>query len=172
WSSDVCSSDLVHAADLMLEVRIPRVSTGGLLAGDVDEPGAGVVRHRMPAVRAVRTGREALSLRPVAGFRRLDGPAGDGIQTSRPRYVDEGLAGDELARLAIDDVEEPVLRRLQQHLAGPAVDDEIGQDDRLRAGVVPVVRRRLLEVPDVLAGRGTQRDDGAQKQVVAAAGAA
>src|SRR5690606_7299380 len=53
-----------------------------------------------------------------------------------------------------------------------AVDGQVGKHDGLRAGVVPVVGGRLLEVPHVLAGGGAQRDDRAEIQVVAAGGAA
>ena len=53
-----------------------------------------------------------------------------------------------------------------------AADLEVGQDHRLRGREVPVVARRLLVVPDVLAGVGVQRDDGRQVQVVAARRAA
>ena len=61
---------------------------------------------------------------------------------------------------------------MQQHLAGLALDGQRGLHDGLRAGVVPVLARRFLVVPAVLARLGIQRHDGTQEQVVAATGAA
>ena len=129
-------------------------------------------RHRMPAMRAVGTGREARALGAVVRFRRLDRAARLRIDAGRPRHGGERLRRDELAGRAIDHVEEAVLRRLHQHLAHRAVDAQIGQHDRLRARVVPVVGGRLLEVPDVFTGGRANREDRAQIQVVSAAGTA
>ena len=84
----------------------------------------------------------------------------------------EGLRGQQLAGEPVDHVEEAVLRRLQQHLARPAANGQIGEDHRLRGVVVPVVARRGLVVPDVAAGVGVERDDRREIQVVAAAGTA
>ena len=61
---------------------------------------------------------------------------------------------------------------MQDHLARLAGDGQVGQDHRLGGGVVPVVTRRFLVVPLVVAGVRVQRDDGGQVQVVAALGAA
>ena len=72
----------------------------------------------------------------------------------------------------VDDEEEAVLRRVQDDLALRTCDLEVRQDHRLRRGVVPVVTRCLLVVPDVLAGVRVQGDDRRQIEVVAAAGAA
>ena len=82
------------------------------------------------------------------------------------------LGGEQLPVAAIDHVEEAVLRRVQQHLARRAVDREIGQHDVHARVVVPALARNGLVVPLVLPGVGVERDDRAQEQVVAAAGAA
>src|SRR3546814_2621631 len=47
WSSDVCSSDLVHVLKIALR---------DLLRRDIDQPGLRVVAHRVPIMRAERAG--------------------------------------------------------------------------------------------------------------------
>jgi hypothetical protein len=94
------------------------------------------------------------------------------IDLLRPIHRHERLRGDQLAVGAIDHVEEAVLRRLHQHLARLAIDAQIREHDVLSRGEVPRLARRRLVVPHVLAGVGLERDDGAQEQIVAAAGAA
>ena len=94
------------------------------------------------------------------------------IDLLRPVHRHERLRGNQLAVAAIDDIEEAVLRRLHQHLARLAVDAQIGEHDVLSRGEVPRLARRRLVVPHVLAGVRLERDDRAQEQVVAAAGAA
>ena len=61
---------------------------------------------------------------------------------------------------------------MHQRLHRAAVDVEVGQHDVHVGVVVPRLAWRGLVVPAVLAGVGIQRDDGAEEEVVAAAGAA
>jgi DDE superfamily endonuclease len=48
-----------------------------------------------------------------------------------------------------------------------AVDVDIGEDHRLGRGIIPVVARRLLIVPDVFSGVGVQRHQRTQMEVIA-----
>ena len=88
----------------------------------VDQAGAGIERHRMPVVRAVRA-REWQS-------NGLSGERASGTSIGRPlasypvaQFTSTKFFGrDELAGGAIEDEEEAVLRRLHQHLARLAVD--------------------------------------------------
>src|SRR6516165_1665339 len=85
--------------------------------------------------------------------------------------VDERFRRDELSSLAIQHIEESVLRRLHDDLARYAVDPQIREHQRLRGVVVPVVSRRYLIVPNELAVIRSQRHYGCEVQIVAAAGA-
>ena len=141
-----------------------------VLRRQVDQPGLRVERHRVPVVRAVRAGDRVIGF--VAARRRyLDRPS-IGAVAGRPVHVDEILCRDELAVGAVDHEEEAVLRRVQDDLARRAVDIDVGKDHRLGRGVVPVIARRLLIMPDIFAGVGVQRDDRGEIEVVAAGRAA
>ena len=70
---------------------------------------------------------------------------------------------------AIDHVEEAVLGRLHQHLAHAAVERQVGQHDRLRARVVPVVGRRRSGSarrtrPSPAGSRRSSRDTGCRRR--------
>ena len=164
----------VEAERPSFEFRVVQVRDGQLLRRDVDEAGLRAERHRLPVVRAVRSGHDERRLLRIHEARRriLDRPAGLQVDLLRPVHRHERLRRDQLAVGAIDHVEEAVLRRLHQHLARLAVDRQIREHDVLRRGEVPGLARRRLVVPDVLAGVRLERDDRAQEQVVAAAGAA
>src|ERR1700722_4286274 len=86
---------------------------------------------------------------------RFDRPSALWIHPSGPSNpVDELFRGKELAVLAIEHVEESILRRLHDHLALCAADLQICEHQRLRSVVVPVIPRGYLVVPDQLPGAG------------------
>ena len=134
----------------------------------VGEPRLRVERHRLPVVTAQRSRRYRGRAALVAGAFDLDGPAGRQIDPLRPRRLGERLGRDQLAVRAIDHVEEAVLRRVQDRLARPAADLQVGQHDVHVRVEVPGLSRRRLVVPDVFARVGIERDDRAEEQVVAA----
>ncbi len=140
--------------------------------GDVHEAGTRVERHRLPVVGAERRRDDHAGLAVVIRFGRLDGPAGREVDVACPGDGRVLVRRDELPRLAVEHVEEAVLRRLHQHLARLPVDHEVREDDVLRGRVVPVVRGRDLVVPLEPPGVGIHREDRGQEQVVAAAGRA
>ena len=74
--------------------------------------------------------------------------------------------------MPVDDVEEAVLRRLDDDLALAAVDDEVQQHERLGRGVVPVVAGRRLIVPAEGTVGGVEGQNRGEVEVVAAAGTA
>ncbi|MPM99097.1 hypothetical protein SDC9_146287 [bioreactor metagenome] len=123
------------------------------------------VGHRMPVVCAEGPGRRVEGLVWIACGRILDGAA-IGIVSSRPVHRDKVLCRDELAIGAVDDEEEAVLWRMQDDLARFALQFDVGQDQVLCRGVVPVVCRRLLIMPDVFASVRFECDDGRGVQVV------
>jgi hypothetical protein len=116
----------------------------------------------------LRRNQDARFPAPV-GFRRFDGTTRLHVDVRRPRGRDVLVGGEQFARHAIEHVEETVLRRLHQHLARFAFDRQVGKDDVLRRGVVPVLLRRRLVVPLQMAVVGIDREDRRQEQVVAAA---
>ncbi len=142
-----------------------------MLRRQVGQAGLRVERHRVPVVRAEGAGNGVVGLGAVARGGDADGAAVL-VVAGGPVHFGEVLGRDELAVGAVDDEEEAVLGRMQQHLARLAADLHVGQDHRLGGGVVPVVAGRLLVVPLVLAGVGVQRHHRAQVEVVAALGAA
>ena len=113
-------------------------------------------------------------LRPVPIFRILSElrPAGLEIDMTRPIDGHVFVRREQLAGLAIQDVEETVLRRLHQDLAFLAFDGEIGQHHRLDGSVVPAFMRHFLVIPDHPAGIGVDRQDRGEEQIVTAGGAA
>ena len=128
----------------------------------------------MPGVAAGRPGHghKGLAGAAVARHRVFDGPAGLGIKARGPVDGHEGLGRDELAGHAIEHIEHAVLGGLHDDLAIFVGDFDVGQDHVIGGVVIPVIARCGLVVPDVLAGLGLERDDGAEEQIVAAAGAA
>src|SRR5262249_39038933 len=73
---------------------------------------------------------------------------------------------NEFARNAVEDIKEPVLRRLRDHLARTAVDVEIEQHELLYAIEIPVVVRNCLVVPLQLSRRQINRQDRACVEIV------
>ena len=86
----------------------------------------------------------------------LDRASAPGINSSGPGdSVDKGFCGNKLAGLAIEHVEESVLRRLHDDLTRGARDVQVGEHEWLRRIIVPVFLRGHLVVPNQLpvAGR-------------------
>ena len=73
---------------------------------------------------------------------------------------------------AVEDVVHAGLAAVDDDLALPAVDQEVGEDRRHDAVVVPDVVVDRLEVPAPLAGLGVDGDEAVGEEVVAAAGGA
>src|SRR5437016_14275306 len=81
--------------------------------------------------------------------------------------IDEGLCRNELACLAVQDVEKAVFRGLHDHFARAAIDRQIRQNQGLRGVVVPVVSWRWLKVPHQLTIACAERQYGGEVQIVA-----
>src|SRR5215467_1329823 len=102
-----CARD-IHAevpANLRrLEVLDRSEALADLLRGNVDQPGLRVVRHRMPAMRAVGSGHhhDRFSGGAVANVLMLDRPAGLRVEAVCPVLRDILFGLDELAGLAIE----------------------------------------------------------------------
>ena len=164
----------VPCARAITEVLHVRIDCRQRVRRDVDKARVGAERHRVPVVRTERTRdlQRRLS-RFITRIRRLDRTAGLEIDMRRPVDVVLIFVGrDQLARLAVDDIEEAVLRRLHDDLAVLAVDLQLGKHQRLRGGVVPCLAGSRLVVPDIFAGLGLDREDGRQEQVVLGRGVA
>ena len=137
---------------------------------EVHDAPALIPGHRLPVVGAGVRGRDPLGLLLEDHVRVLDRPAGFHVDVGRPvDRVGVGMGAEEFAGLAVDDVEEAVLRRLQEHLPLYAVDGQLAERDVHRRAVVPVVAGDGLVVPLHLGGVGVDRHDRGQEQVVAAA---
>ncbi len=117
-------------------------------------------------------GNERLARLAVARRRILDRTACLQVHRRRPVRRNHLLRGEQLARRAIEHIEEPVLRHLHDHFAIGASDLQRGQHQRLGRREIPRFAGRGLVVPDVFPGVCLQRDDRRQIQIVAAAGAA
>ena len=146
-----------------------RINARRLHRRDVDEARLRVERHRVPVVTAERRRHDELGFLAPVALGRLDRAPRLHVDVAGPRRRDVLVRRQQLARDAVDDVEEAVLRRLHQHLARFAVDDEVREDDVLRRGVVPVVTRRDLVMPLQAPGVRIEREDRREEQVVAAA---
>ena len=165
------------------------------------EVGAAVVsRHLHRAFEARRREQPLVAIRPQPRAQlvlrllrqvRVDVLLGERLLGKRRRLRRERLRGgrplaghvglrnrplldrpDRLAGLPIEDVEEPLLRRLRDDLARLAVLADRQQLGRLRNVPVPEVVVNELLMPDPLAGAGVDRDERVGEQVVALAIAA
>src|SRR5260370_27852411 len=184
--------------DCFLDLRLLRQACGheidanvkgeialtGMLAGfvkeaairdrDVGQPGERAEGHGVPSVTAVRSGDERRTglLIFVNGSGVDEGATCFHINGAGPRDGGVRLRGKQLASGAVEDVEEAVLRSGKQKFSLGVVDREVGENDGLSGIVIPGIARRLLIVPDVFAGGGLERNDGANEEIVAATGAA
>ena len=163
--------DIEPARGIGLPIGLGCVEHPRLEGRDVDEVLAGVERHRVPVVATQRARHHQRGLAGLvdAGLGVLDRATRLRIDPGGPVDADIGLGADELARLAVDHIEEAVLGRLHQHLARLPVDLHVGQHDVLRGGVIPRLARRGLVVPDIFAGRRPDRDDAGEVEVIALA---
>src|SRR5262249_33665079 len=94
---------------------------------DVHESRGWAGGHRLPVVAAEGAGGDerGLSRGAVASLRLLDRTSALWVEAIRPTDVHVRRPRDELASGAIEHVEESVLRRLHEDLAGPSVDGEV-----------------------------------------------
>ena len=114
--------------------------------GHVEEPGPRAVRRRIPV-------RAALHAREDEGAFRARVGSGDSnrmalrIETFRPRLLGKSFAAQELARFAIEDIEETVAVGPIHELAGAATPLGVNEDRDLDSVPVMNVMRRKLKVP-------------------------
>src|ERR1019366_2426067 len=140
---------------------------------DVDQASGGIKRHGVPVVSTTGRWGYKYGLPAIVSARRFLWAPSFRIDTRGPSdAIDERFCGDELAGLAIEHVEESVLRGLHNDLARTAADRQIREHQGLRGVVVPIISGRNLIVPNQLAVARAQRQDGSEVQVVATAGAA
>src|ERR1700691_2719547 len=96
---------------------------GALPCWQVNETCGGIECHGIPVVRTAGRWRDKYRVKPVIRGCGLDWPSAPGIDSGGPgNSIDKRFRGKELAGLAIDHVEESVLRRLHDDLARDAAD--------------------------------------------------
>ena len=120
-----------------------------------------IERHRLPAMGAQGAGQK---LGTLAGFvvanpRVFDRPPGPCIDAAGPGHRCEILGRDELSGLAVEDVEEPVLVGLHQHLPPRPLDGQICQDQLLDGVKIPLLAGCRLKMPGIGAGIGIDGHD-------------
>src|SRR5204863_4368644 len=86
--------------------------------------------------------------------------------------IDEGLCRNELASLAVEDVEKAVFRGLHDDFASTAIDRQIRQNQGLCGVVVPVLPWRSLKVPHHLTIASPECQYGREVQILASTRAA
>src|ERR1700722_14994610 len=121
----------------------------------------------MPTVYIRKNGCSAIWVVVVTGIARLDGPTAGKINTRCPRYPYVFIRAQKLPILSVEDIKEPVLRRLHQNFALLPRDLEICNHNLHSWVVIPGVGRRLLVVPLVRAGISVERDNRIGKETVA-----
>src|SRR5262245_19126305 len=114
----------------------------------------------MPIVRAGGTGNDYHGFVPGVsrnwcfyGASRLQ------INATRPIDLCVGVRGDQRAVRAVEDVEETILRRVQDHFSRAALNSDIGQGDLLGGRVIPHLAGSLLIMPDILSSVRLERHD-------------
>src|SRR5438445_7772694 len=140
---------------------------------DVGQAGERAEGHGVPSVTAVRSRDERRSglLIFVNSGGVDEGASCFQINGTGPRDGGVRLRGEQLAGGAVKDVEETVFGSVKKNFSRGVVDREVGKDDGLVGIVVPGVAGSLLIMPDIFAGIGFERNDGADEKIVAAAGA-
>ena len=164
-------SDIAAAVELALHVA--GVVVGDVVAAfdarNVDEAGVPAVGGGPVIVAAGVARADVAGHLVVVDVRRLgvdlhvlarivvDRPAGLGIDPLGPGHLGVGHRVDELAAVAVEHVVEAAAARMGDDLAVLAV--HLGVDEDVGAGlvIVVVVVRRVLEMPDDLAGRRRRR---------------
>ena len=158
----------LHAEALRVYATIIE-KTRHLERRDVHQSGLRVERHRLPIVHPHGRRPDQRRCVFITGARHLDRPPGGEVDALRPSDLAEFLGRQHLAGLAVDHIEESVLRCMQDHRTRLAADLERRKRDVHRRVVVPGLARGRLVVPHVLAGVRIERDDRTKKKVVAAA---
>src|SRR6202044_1231632 len=101
---------------------------GTLPCRQVNETGGGIECHGIPVMSAPGRGGDKYRVKPVIRGCGLDWPSALGINSGGPvDSVDKRFRGKELAGLAIDHVEESVLRRLHDDLGWGPADVQVGE---------------------------------------------
>ena len=143
--ADAGLADLELAGSL--ELLGQRVEQGDVLHGEIGHAARGIHRHRLPAVAAGIAGKNPRRRLLVVGRRVLHRPGSFHVDVDRPVQAGVGCRAQQLAVLPAQHVEEAVLRRLEEHFVGHAVQGHVEQGDVLRGVEVPVVGRRHLMEP-------------------------
>src|SRR5262249_49281208 len=148
-------------------VDLPRVVRHAPFAGRNEvEPQGGIVGRRHEVRATSRSGANHCTL--FARLRvRSDARPPRTVDRARPGGFHERFPKDELARDAIEDVEEPVTVCVQKHFSWLASNREIREDRYVRRIVVPRIVRRELIVPAQSAGISIESHDGRCVEVVA-----
>src|ERR1700733_8277768 len=101
---------------------------GALPCRQVNETGGGIECHGIPVMRTTGRGGDKYRVKPVIRGRGFDRPSAPGIDSGGPvNSVDKRFRGKEPAGLAIEYVEESVLRRLHDDLAWGTADVQVGE---------------------------------------------
>ena len=147
---------------------------GRIDRGNIDQPIFGIIGHRMPVMRADRAGRTEPHFAGaiIARLGIFDRSPGLDVKAAGPIDRDIVFRRDQLAIGAVEHEKETVLGRLHQHLARFAANVEIGEHDMLGRGIIPGFARCRLEMPDIFASLGPQRDDRREVEIIAFALAA
>ena len=112
--------------DPSLVWRMQRV--GALSCWQVNQTRGGIEGHGIPVMRATGRGGNKYRVKPVIGGCGLDRPSAPRIDSGGPgNLFHERLRGKEPAGIAIEDVEEAVLRRLHDDLARGVGDVQVGE---------------------------------------------
>ena len=150
----------VPGARAILEVLHPGISEGGRVGWNIDKSFLRIERHRMPVVGAQRARKRHGGCVLVPCALHLDWPSSLKVHPLGPGDGRVRRGRDQLTGRAVDDIEEAVLRRLHEDLAGLSAHREVGKDHVLGGCVVPAFARSGLIVPDVFACVGPQGQDG------------
>ncbi len=142
------------------EARICLHREVGQLRRNVEEARFRAVSVRVPAVRALDTGRQVERLAHRVTSFRLDARTPRlQVDTVRPVHGREGSCPQQLAVRGIQHVEEAVLARLHDHVALLSVHVHVRDHHGTDGVIVPGVRRSRLVMPHVLARVGLHGHD-------------
>ncbi len=134
--------------------------------GNVDQVSLSAVGHGIPRVTAGPGRIHVLGRGIPIGLRGHNRPSGLHVDVGGPVHVGIVLGGEQFAGLAIEHIEEAVLRGLHDHRPAGAVQGQVGENQFLHRVVVPAVARRGLVVPGHAAGGRVQGHDGRGEETV------
>src|ERR1700739_2918489 len=150
------------------------VGESGFQHGEVNESRPRIERGGLPAVCSARTGSNNRRFVAVLVLRSgpLDRAPSLHIDARGPHYLSKGFRRNELPRNAVQNVEETILRRMQQYPANLAINGKIRENDLFRRIVIPFVGRVFLIMPNVFTRVRPQRDERRSKETIACFAAA